>query len=258
MDVKELKRELSRVSGIDFFSPKYRAVFKKFTEDDKAPETDEAENTKAVDAVTDTAVVTKADEVIEDIAENRADDRDGETPDYTETDKDETELTEVIKDNKEADDGVQEVKAETDDTSESAAEETRLEEIVGESSGAAEEVTETAEETAESEPEVNTEEEAAQPAAEIGDELLTVKLELELVRAGIREDRLETAKRLFMPEFKSSGGNVQQIRELISQYPEWIGKQGGAQGFGMPLGDKADALTNEEKALKRMGIDPRN
>ena len=97
----------------------------------------------------------------------------------------------------------------------------------------------------------------AQSAASLSDELLSVKMELELVRAGIREDRIETAKRLFMPEFKASGGNVEELRQLITQYPEWVAKKRGAQGFGMPVGENADALTNEEKALKRMGIDPR-
>ena len=33
--INELKRELSKISGVDFFNPKYRDVFKKYFSDDK-------------------------------------------------------------------------------------------------------------------------------------------------------------------------------------------------------------------------------
>jgi hypothetical protein len=264
MDIKGLKKELSKVSGIDFYNPKYRAIFKRFAEDDKPAETDEAEDAKATDTQTDAAVETKATEVAEDIQKDEAAETDGENPDYTETAKDETELEKAIEDDKESDKEVQAAETEADtDKPEPTAEEKRLDEITGENGDDSAEIERDGEGDSESDldgsqSEVATEEEAAQPAADISDELLTTKLELELVRADIREDRLETAKRLFMPEFKASGGNTRQIRELIAQYPEWIGKQGGGvQGFGMPLGS-ADALTNEEKALKRLGIDPRS
>lgn len=238
MDVKELKKELSKVAGVDFFNPKYRAIFKRFADEYKpaeAEESDDMEEAKAEDAQTDEAVQETAAEVTEDIAEDKAADEAGEQPDYAKTDKDETALEQAVEDDKKADADVQEAEAKADDAPE-------------------------AEKPAEEPPKaVATVEEstAEQSAASMGDELLTTKLELELVRAGIREDRLETAKRLFMPEFKSSGGNVEQIRALIAQYPEWLGQKGGAAGFGMPLGDNADGLTNEEKALKRLGIDPR-
>ena len=42
MKVKELKRELSKLSGLDFFNPKYRDVFKKYFPDETGDEDDEA------------------------------------------------------------------------------------------------------------------------------------------------------------------------------------------------------------------------
>lgn len=38
MDINEFKRELSKVSGIDFFNPKYRELFKKYFPADKDAE----------------------------------------------------------------------------------------------------------------------------------------------------------------------------------------------------------------------------
>ena len=38
MEINELKRELSRLSGVDFFNPKYREVFKKVFPGEKETE----------------------------------------------------------------------------------------------------------------------------------------------------------------------------------------------------------------------------
>ena len=35
MKISELKRELSKLAGIDFFNPKYRDVFKKYFPDEE-------------------------------------------------------------------------------------------------------------------------------------------------------------------------------------------------------------------------------
>ena len=41
--MNELKRELSKLSGIDFFNPKFRDVFKKYFPDDKDAEEEKLE-----------------------------------------------------------------------------------------------------------------------------------------------------------------------------------------------------------------------
>ena len=61
--VKDLKKELSKLSGVDFFNPKYRDVFKKYFPDE--------EDAKSEDVVEDVDVVEKEVEapVVEDIKE---------------------------------------------------------------------------------------------------------------------------------------------------------------------------------------------
>lgn len=279
MNINELKRELSKLSGVDFFNPKYRNVFKRFLDSlegkDEQEET-KPEETAATEKGEEQPAESKATEKLEPQetkpAKPEAEDSEPEEPGTeepgTEEPSPEEKRTESEDEESEADTEVEETSDDSDD-----AEEKALERILNESkkkvkstldddSNDPDEESDGDEEDEESEDEdsdeVMTEDELkAQSAASVSDELLSVKMELELVRAGIREDRIETAKRLFMPEFKASGGNVEELRQLITQYPEWVAKKRGAQGFGMPVGENADALTNEEKALKRMGIDPR-
>lgn len=56
MDIKELKKELSKVSGIDFFNPKYRDIFNKYA----GKEAEETEEEKPVD---EQEVAEKVDDV---------------------------------------------------------------------------------------------------------------------------------------------------------------------------------------------------
>ena len=52
--------------------------------------------------------------------------------------------------------------------------------------------------------------------------------------------------------------DVDNVKEWIKQYPEWLHKEKPvAQAIGMSLNDMGDALTEEEKKLKEMGINPR-
>lgn len=254
MELSKFKTELSKLSGINFHSPKYREIFKRYFGAAKDADESEAEETatEAKDAAAEETATAKRGED----ESKPGGDNDGDSEsDAQSTADDKDETTETAESGENAESAEQEEKSEP----ESTAEESALQELIKEDGKDSDASGEAAEETAETESEVETSEEAAdQSAVDLTDELLNTKLELELVRAGIREDRLETAKRLFSPEFKASGGNAQELQELIAKYPEWITKQGVAQGFGMPLGDKADALTNEERALKRMGIDPRN
>lgn len=220
--IKELKKELSALSGVDFFNPKFRNIFKKYFPDevDNTAESAEEERVNEVledEVVTAEAVEDKVEEEVkteETIAE--------ETAHEVVEDKAE----EVIEENTEevVDEVVEETPAET------------VEEAV------AEEVAETQE-----------------VAEEVKDdtELISTKVELELVKAGVRADRLEPAKTLLMTEIKTLA-DIDKVQELIKQYPEWLQKpREVAKPFGMTLDDNGDGLTEEEKKLKAMGINPR-
>lgn len=212
-ELTELKKELSKLSGVDMFNPKFKDIFKRYiVVDETTTEPDEAVDKETVETTTDTDVEQPTSPIPEDI------DGDGEKNPV-----------------KEVPQGQGEPPKEVEVTNE----------------------TESSTETDEPLP-TQDEFEATQSAGDLQNELLLTKLELELVRAGIREDRLNTAKRLFIPEFKQSNGNVEQIRQLIAQYPEWVGNKGAKQGFGMPLGQKTDALTAEEKRMKELGMNPRD
>ena len=89
-------------------------------------------------------------------------------------------------------------------------------------------------------------------------ELLETKIELQLVKSGIREDRIDSAKKLFLQDIKSLE-DLDKLKELIQQYPEWLKEnKTNAKAFGMSLGDREEVLTEEEKRLEEMGISPRD
>ncbi len=198
MTINDLKKELSKLSGVNFHNPKYSKVFKRYALSDDSP---------------------------------------------SETEEVETEETE-------------EKTEEAGEKSEETAKETKETEKKAEELEDYEETEETEEATEEEqESEIEPEKETTE-AVDLHGKLLETQLELELVRAGVRDDRLEVAKRLFLPDLKA-GMSIEEVREKISEFPEWM-NQGGNKGFGMPLGDKTTALTAEEKRLKQMGIDPRD
>lgn len=67
------------------------------------------------------------------------------------------------------------------------------------------------------------------------DEVLSLKAENALLKAGISTDRIEAAKKLFIAE----GANFDKVDEFVAQYPEW-GAQSGrvVLGKAQPLADK--------------------
>jgi len=265
-EISKFKTELSKIAGVDFHNPKFREIFKRYlgARNEAVDEEEEnkaiiVEDAKAADAVTDEAVIEKAEEVKEEIVEDQAEDAAGVDPDYKETAEKQDELVEAVEENKEADaeidEAKDEAKEEADEEAEEATEELSneekaLRELIGEPKAEVV-VPDATEEVAEVKSEVE-----SQPAVDVGGQLREKILELELVKAGIREDRIPVAMRLFLPELEG-GATVEEVRAKIAEFPEWVVKKGGAQGFGMPIGDKAGAYTNEEKALKAMGIDPR-
>jgi len=244
--ITEMKKELSKVSGVNFHNPTYREIFKRYL-GDEADAKDETEEVKDVNTDTETKTVETA-EAVATPAEVKAD-----TPAAEANAKEDEAKAETEEVKTEAAEETAEVKAEaTEEKAEAkaeTAEEKALRELIGEDKPAETNATETEANATEAQTEAET-----APAIDINDQLTETQLELALVKAGVREDRLLLAKRLFLPELKA-GKSIDEI--VVEVPPEWVGKTGGAKGFGMPLGDKAQALTNEEKALKQMGIDPR-
>jgi hypothetical protein len=226
--IKELKKELSALSGVDFFNPKFRNVFKKYFPDEVDATADTAEEERVNEILEDEVVETKA-EAVEDKVEEAVE---------------------------------EEVKAEETIAEETANEvvEDKAEEVIAENTE--EVVEEVTNETPAEEVEEAVEEEVAETqevAEEVKDdtELIATKVELELVKAGVREDRLEAAKKLLMTEINTLA-DISKVEELIKQYPEWLQKpREVAKPFGMTLDDNGDGLTEEEKKLKAMGINPR-
>ena len=90
------------------------------------------------------------------------------------------------------------------------------------------------------------------------EELLETKIELALIKLGIREDRIEAAKRLFKTEIHSIE-DLDKLKELVKEFPEWQKqKREQGAGFGANLKETGNSLSEEEKKLKSMGIDPKN
>ena len=219
--IKELKKELSALSGIDFFNPKYREVFKRYFPNDNEEVTAEEER---LNEMAEEPVV-EANEVVEEKAEEIVEDK---------TEEVEQPAEEVTEEVAEAE-AVEEVAEETNEENAEATEEVK------------EELSE----------DIQVAEEKAEEKIDDHKELIDAKVELELVKAGVREDRLEPAKRLLMAEIKKME-DVDNVKEWIKQYPEWIKTEKPvAKAIGMTLDNAGDGLTEEEKKLKQMGIDPR-
>ena len=214
--IKEFKKELSKLSGVDFFNPIFRDVFKKyFPDSDEDINTNEEDRLKEVigeETYNDLQEEENSQEVVENITE--------ETEEDTSSNEEEnlaTENEEIVEDEPE------EVKEDEDKTIE-------LEEEQNNS----------------------TESDSTK------EELFETKVELELVKAGVREDRLEPAKRLFISEVKNLG-DLDKLKELIKEYPEFLkSNKADTKPFGMPITDNSDVLTAEEKRLKAIGINPRD
>lgn len=197
--VKELKRELSRLSGVDFFNPKYREAFKKFFPDDADEAKEEAE---------DEAAETNAEEVkgFE------------ETKGKIEENEQDAEVSERESDGNDEDDVEQESEEEEEYDSDDSEE--------------------------------KSERHGIDPYAE----LLEARIENELLRGGVREDRLEHAMRLAKSEICCIE-ELHKVKDILNDFPEWVRAE-KPKGYGMEV-DPHDGLTAEERRLKEMGIDPK-
>lgn len=225
--IKEFKKELSKLSGVDFFNPKFRDIFKRYLPDDADKEeetTAEEERLKEVvgEEQVDNIEKELAPENLDESAEeeNTEDIQNADEESKTEEDVDETVQGEESVEDKEN----------TEFNGDNSTDE----------SLAAEATTE------------------PEPKQEPNQELVDTKVELELVKAGVREDRLEPAKRLILSEIHGLE-DLDKVKEMIKQFPEWIKENAvNTKPFGMPVGEGGGDLTEEEKRLKAMGIDPRS
>ena len=161
--VKELKRELSRLSGVDFFNPKYREAFKKFFPDDADEAKEEAE---------DEAAETNAEEVkgFE------------ETKGKIEENEQDAEVSERESDGNEEEDVEQESEEEDEYDSDDSEE--------------------------------KSERHGIDPYAE----LLEARIENELLRGGVREDRLEHAMRLAKSEICCIE-EWHKVKDILNDFP---------------------------------------
>lgn len=218
--IKELKKELSKLTGIDLFNPKYREVFKKYF-----PEEKDAEEERAEELLDETKGIKPEKEKVDEVAKVK---EDAEKEDKAEEIEEDIEKAE---DEREID-KIEEEKADNDEKKDEKAEE----------------VNEESKEIGEKVDEEKTDYE---------DELFDAKLELALVRSGVRDDKLETAKDYM--KYKLDGGDLKKVGEILKEFPEWTKQdRHEPKGFGMTVDEIGDGLTEEEKRLKAMGIDPRD
>ena len=199
MGSNELKRELSRLSGVDFFNPKYRELFKKYFPGDKDSEDEKLKKSGVADEE-------KVEEKVEDI---------DKAEDEREIDKIERE------------------KADTSEKRDEKAEEER-----GETQEIGKEVDDL-------------------KGAKTEDMLLETKIENALLRGGVREEKLGPAMRLAKSEIGSLE-ELGKVEDILKDFPEWVHGYKPSKGFGMDVDNGSDNLSEEEKRLKQMGINPRD
>lgn len=98
------------------------------------------------------------------------------------------------------------------------------------------------------------EEPSAQPSTEEpkaktdpADEVLNLKAENALLKAGITTERIEAAKKLFIAE----GADFGKVNEFVAKYPEWKAQEGAQVVFSKapPLADKTVATPGGQPVL---------
>ena len=263
-NLNELKKELSKLSGVDFFNPKYRNVFKKYmtTETEEVEQDSNEEERLRTILGEEKETEVREDDSVEDKVETKVEEKE-ETED-----KEELKTKEDIIEESNEEDEEESVETEKEDTEDEELEEEDTEEDFDEFEEETEdddsiEESDNEEESMEEDPtdevvdeEVETEE-YHEEKPDYSKELIDTKVELGLVKAGVRDDRLEDARKLFMADFKGME-DLEHLGEFIKKYPEWI-KKGvyDSKAFGMPTKDMGDGYTEEEKKLRSMGINPR-
>ena len=210
--MNELKRELSRASGVDMFNPKYREIFKKYFPNDEDAEEKKLEE-YGVEKEED-----KDEEVLDDVKK---------VEEQPEEEKVEDKLEDVDK----------------------AEDEREIDKIEEDKADDGEEKDEKKEEVAEESHEIGKDVDELKDSKS---ELLDAKIELELMRNGVRPERMASAKKFAKYEIHSLA-ELDKVREN----PEWV-RGYKPDNFGMPVDEGRNELTEEEKRLKAMGINPKD
>lgn len=209
--ISELKKELSKTSGVDFFNPTYSEIFKKYLGENDAEE-------EKLEEMGIPAEEPKAEEVATEEAPT------------AEQVQDKVEDIEKAEDEREID-KIEEEKADTTEKADEKAEEKNEE---------SEEIGKEVDELKED---------------KTYDELLDAKIENELLRNGVREDKINVAKKLAKLEVTKLE-DLDKVKDVLDEYPEWV-RGYETKNFGAPVDEKGDDLTAEERRLKEMGINPR-
>lgn len=232
--MNELKKELSKLTGIDMFSPRFREVFKKYFPDDKDVE---EERFEAMEDLEDEKVLEDAGKV-----EPEVEEKPEEEPKVEEEPKEEEPVEEKKAEDLEEDIDKAEDEREIDKIEENKAEEP---EVADEKK---EEVNEESEEIGKKVDDLKD---------NYNDELYDAKLELALIKNKVREDRVEPAKK-YIKSVVADANELDKVGDILKEFPEWIKRDNHEMhGFGMSVDEVGDGLTEEEKRLKAMGIDPR-
>jgi len=86
------------------------------------------------------------------------------------------------------------------------------------------------------------------------DELFNAKLESKLLRAGVREDRLDSAIKLF--KLDHTIADINKVANWLKEYPEWTIQKTKPvpTPFGMGVGENEQGLTAEDRRFKELGL----
>lgn len=228
--MNELKKELSKLTGIDMFSPRFREVFKKYFPEDKDAEDEKFEAMEDLEEIKEPEVEPEVEK--EEPAEAvKKEEKPEVEPEAEDKPKEIAEDIEKAEDEREID-KIEEEKAETPEVADEKKEELN-------------------EESEEIGKKVDEEKEY------YNSELYDAKLELGLIKNHVREDRIEPAKKYIKSVIKDVK-ELDKIGDILKEFPEWTKREEhNIKGFGMSVDESGDGLTEEEKRLKAMGIDPR-
>lgn len=199
MGSNELKRELSRLSGVDFFNPKYRELFKKYFPGDKDSEDEKLKKTGVADEE-------KSRRRSRTLTKPRTNGRSTRS-----NEKKRAPLKNATKKRKRN---------------------------VGKRRKSARKSTN---------------------SKEIRRRICCWKRRLRtpFLRGGVREEKLGPAMRLAKSEIGSLE-ELGKVEDILKDFPEWVHGYKPSKGFGMDVDNGSDNLSEEEKRLKQMGINPRD
>lgn len=248
--MNELKKELSKLTGIDMFSPRFREVFKKYFPNDKDAEEEkfeameDLENEQVLEDAGKVEPMEEKEEVKEEVAEEKP--KIESAVKLPEREPEEPKEEMPVEDNKVED---------LEEDVEKAEDEREIDKIEEEKAEEPEKADEKKEELNEETKEIG--EKVDEMKNDYADELYDAKLELALIKNKVREDRIEPAKK-YIKSVLPDVEDLDKVDYVLKEFPEWTRRAVHEErGFGMSVDEIGDNLTEEEKRLKAMGIDPK-